>query len=120
MKAILSIFIRQRKNARSKWGETMDKRDINEMENILTIVLTIMKERDRKGLKQSEIAKMAGISNGTLARMEAGNFNVSFKAVLRVLSVLDFKIKLIGESPNPDPPSKAVLLKDIKLTAQDD
>ena len=44
------------------------------------------------GLTQSELAKMAGISQATIARIEAGNVDPAFANAQRVFSALD-KVK---------------------------
>ena len=56
----------------------------------------IAKRRRQLGLKQSELAKMAGVSQSLIAKLEAGTIDSSYtkvKTIFDVLDRLEFKIK---------------------------
>jgi len=48
--------------------------------------------RKQQGLTQEELADLAGISVGTLKRIEAGEYNVSLANFINVLNVLGIKL----------------------------
>ena len=57
----------------------------------------IAKRRRQLGLKQSELAKMAGVSQSLIAKLEAGTVDSSYKKVKTIFDVLDrleFKTKV--------------------------
>jgi len=60
----------------------------------------IAKRRRQLGLKQSELAKMAGVSQSLIAKLEAGNIDPSYsktKNIFNVLEKLEFKNKVQAE-----------------------
>ncbi|MGD0644751.1 MAG: CBS domain-containing protein [Candidatus Bathyarchaeia archaeon] len=60
----------------------------------------IAKRRRRLGLKQSELAKMAGVSQSLIAKLEAGTIDSSYtkvRTIFDVLERLEFKSKVQAE-----------------------
>jgi predicted transcriptional regulator len=60
----------------------------------------IAKRRRQLGLKQSELAKMAGVSQSLIAKLEAGTIDSSYtkvKTIFDVLERLEFKSKVQAE-----------------------
>ena len=60
----------------------------------------IGKRRRQLGLKQSELAKMAGVSQSLIAKLEAGTIDSSFtkvKTIFELLDRLEFKSKIQTE-----------------------
>jgi predicted transcriptional regulator len=85
----------------------------------------IAKRRRQLGLKQSELAKMSGVSQSLIAKLEAGTIDSSYtkvKIIFDVLERLEFKSKVQTEKiihnqvmsvQRQDPVSKVVnLMKD--------
>jgi predicted transcriptional regulator len=62
----------------------------------------IGKRRRQLGLKQSELAKMAGVSQSLIAKLEAGTIDSSYtkvKTIFDVLERLEFKSKVQKREP---------------------
>ncbi|MCW3994631.1 MAG: CBS domain-containing protein [Candidatus Bathyarchaeota archaeon] len=60
----------------------------------------IVKRRRQLGLKQSELAKAAGVSQSLIAKLEAGTIDSSYTTVKTIFDVLDrleFKYKIQAE-----------------------
>ncbi len=60
----------------------------------------IGKRRRQLGLKQSELAKMAGVSQSLIAKLETGKIDSSYtnvKAIFDVLERLEFKNRVLAE-----------------------
>ena len=49
----------------------------------------IARKRRQLGLKQSELAKMAGVSQSLIAKLEAGKIDSSYTKVKTIFDVLD-------------------------------
>jgi len=57
-------------------------------------------KRKEKGLKQEELAKMAGLSRTTLSKLENGYFgNISVATLDNILSILGYAIELKPRNP---------------------
>ena len=53
--------------------------------------------RVRKGLRQQDVADVAGVSRATVSRLEAGNVGkLSLDTVERIASVVDVRTELVG------------------------
>lgn len=57
-----------------------------------TIAKAIRNARERKGLSQTEVAKKAGITRNTVARIERGEQEPTFATVKKIAKVLDIDI----------------------------
>ncbi|MDP2090569.1 MAG: helix-turn-helix transcriptional regulator [Candidatus Gracilibacteria bacterium] len=68
-----------------------------EMINYL-VAQRIKKTREFKGISQLELAKLANTSQSVVARIEAGNQNLSLNTLHKFLKILGLELK-IEESP---------------------
>lgn len=65
---------------------------------MLPALIEIAKKRRQLGLRQAELAKMAGVSQSLIAKIEAGKIDSSYtkaKTIFEVLERLEAKTKLI-------------------------
>lgn len=68
------------------------KRNINHYQHntvMFPILEDIGKKRRQLGLKQSELAKLAGVSQSLIAKLEAGTIDSSYTKVKTIFDVLD-------------------------------
>jgi predicted transcriptional regulator len=84
-------------------AKNIPKRILTHQNNHKTMFPTIediAKRRKQLGLKQSELAKAAGISQSLIAKLEAGTIDSSYtkvKTIFDVLERLEFKTKIQAE-----------------------
>lgn len=55
----------------------------------------VVQSRIEKKITQKELAKKAGLSQPAVARFESGDNNPSLRTVMRILSVLNMKLKVV-------------------------
>ena len=63
------------------------------MEDELILHNNLAKVRKEKGLSQSELAKMVGVSRNTISSIETGQFNPTAKLALILCIALDKKFE---------------------------
>ncbi|MDD3144600.1 MAG: helix-turn-helix transcriptional regulator [Candidatus Gracilibacteria bacterium] len=54
----------------------------------------LKKAREQKGLSQLELAKLANTTQSVIARIEAGNQNLSITTLSKFLKILDLELKI--------------------------
>jgi transcriptional regulator with XRE-family HTH domain len=71
----------------------LDYREVKEKHKLITRIKKIRKDR---GLSQSELADMVGLSQSRIARIEGGvgTKNMSFDLLFRVLSALGYECRV--------------------------
>jgi predicted transcriptional regulator len=85
------------------FAKNIPKRIIGHQTNYTTMFPTlqdIAKRRRQLGLKQTELAKAAGVSQSLIAKLEAGTIDSSYtkvKTIFDVLEHLEFKTKVQAE-----------------------
>jgi len=90
--------------SRSAWteGDYGDFLGLNDEDRALVemkaqLVSALRKERARRGLTQSEVAKLLGSGQSRVAKMEAGDPSVSIDLLLKALVVLGKTRRDIGK-----------------------
>ncbi len=74
-------------------------------ENMLPVIDDIGKKRRQLGLKQTELAKLAGVSQSLVAKLESGKIDSSYtkvKTIFDVLTRLEAKTKIQEEKIVPN------------------
>lgn len=59
------------------------------------IVADIAELRRSKGISQHELAKMTGIQQPVIARMEKGTTNPRLDTVIKIVEALDYELKIV-------------------------
>ena len=65
------------------------------MDNALVLKNNLPSIRKEKGLSQSDLAKMVGVSRNTISSIETGQFNPTAKLALSLCIALDKKFEEI-------------------------
>ena len=63
------------------------------MDNELVLHNNVARFREEKGMSQSELAKMVGVSRNTISSIETGQFNPTAKLALILCIALDKKFE---------------------------
>lgn len=61
---------------------------------IIDSIIVIAEARKRKHLTQADLAKIVGMPQSQLARIESGNHNVTLRNLYRVTHALGLKVKI--------------------------
>lgn len=68
--------------------------DLAEAERDVTIAVELAKLRERRGLSQTDLARLTGMKQPQIARLESGAYLPAFGTLVRVLTVLGGKLEL--------------------------
>jgi ribosome-binding protein aMBF1 (putative translation factor) len=68
------------------------KRDIEEMENLASIVGAIIEQRKTLGLSQRELAQLCGIPQSSVARIESFRTTPNLDTLLKIMRPLGLKL----------------------------
>ena len=67
-------------------------KDIQEMDEVATIVSIMIKQRNHLGLSQRELAHLCGIPQSSVARIESHKITPNLDTLLRILNPLGLKL----------------------------
>ena len=68
------------------------KRDIEELENLASIVSAMIEKRNELGLSQRELASLCGIPQSSVARIESFKTIPNLDTVLKIMQPLGLKL----------------------------
>ena len=71
------------------------KEDIEEMELLADIVSSIIKKRDEMSLSQRDLAKLAGLPQSSIARIESFAVTPNIETILKILRPLGLTLIVV-------------------------
>ena len=74
-------------------------RDIDEAENISSIVTAMVKQRNAMGLSQRELADMCGIPQSSVARIESLKTTPNLDTLLKIFCQLGLRLTVTQSMP---------------------
>lgn len=74
---------------------TIAKEDIEEMEELASIVNSIIDRRIELGLSQRELAELCGLPHSSIARIEACTVKPNLETIIRIMRQLGLTLKVI-------------------------
>ncbi len=74
---------------------TIAKEDIEEMEELASIVNSIIDRRIELGLSQRELAELCGLPHSSIARIEACTVKPNIETIIRIMRQLGLTLKVI-------------------------
>lgn len=92
-------------NNMSEWNEfknelkktnTQVKQDIEEMEMLVEIVSAIIDKRNELGYSQRELAKICGLPQSSVARIESYNVKPKIETLIKIMRPLGLKFTVVS------------------------
>ena len=89
----------------SEWNEfknelkktnTQVKQDIEEMEMLVEIVSAIIDKRNELGYSQRELAKICGLPQSSVARIESYNVKPKIETLIKIMRPLGLKFTVVS------------------------
>ncbi len=81
----------------------------------LRIEQELIKLREAQGLSQSQLAKVLGVSQPAIAKIESGSENLTLRTLLRVVTALGGAVKLQVQTPRR---AKVVGIRSRRMAGQ--
>ena len=78
-----------------KKGKGQAKVDLEEMENLASIITAIFNKREKMGLSQKELAKLCDIPQSTVARIETFKTMPNIDTLIRITHKLGMKVAVL-------------------------
>ncbi|MGN1281916.1 MAG: helix-turn-helix domain-containing protein [Succinivibrio sp.] len=75
-------------------------KDLDEIEELSTIIGTMIKQRHELDLSQRELAEICGIPQSSIARIESGITSPNLSTLLKIFSKLGLRFS-VTSMPNP-------------------
>lgn len=69
---------------------------IEEIEELTTIVSTMINKRNALGISQRELAQLCGLPQSSIARIESGRTTPKLDTLLKIMHPLGLKLKLVS------------------------
>ena len=92
-------------NNMSEWNEfknelkktnTQVKQDIEEMEMLVEIVSAIIDKRNELGYSQRELAKICGLPQSSVARLESDTVKPKIETLIKIMRPLGLKFTVVS------------------------
>lgn len=77
---------------KAKESNPRTRQDIEEMEALAAIIGPMVTQRDRLGLSQRDLAKLCGIPQSSVARIESGRTTPNLSTLLNIFRHLGLQI----------------------------
>lgn len=75
-----------------KSSNTTDKKSIEEMETLATIISAVVQQRNALGLSQRDLASLCGIPQSSVARIESYKTTPNLDTLLKIMRPLGLKL----------------------------
>lgn len=62
----------------------------------------LKEERKRKRLSQTELARVSGLHQGAISRLERGGYNVKLKTLLVLVDALKLDLAIVDREPSTE------------------
>ena len=69
---------------------------IDEIEELTTIVSTMIDKRNALGISQRDLAALCGLPQSSIARIESGRTTPKLDTLLKIMHPLGLKLKLVS------------------------
>ena len=86
------------KNLRNELTITKEDEQMIELEKEL--IMTLVRIREEKGLTQSQMAELCGVSQPTIARMERSTHSPQLDSLFKILVPLGYTLQIVALKPN--------------------
>lgn len=88
----MSTWEKYKEQAKKKNSRT--RTDIEEMEMLAAIIGPMVTQRDKMGLSQRDLAKLCGIPQSSIARIESGATTPNLSTLLNIFRQLGLQISV--------------------------
>ncbi len=80
----------------SKEISSITKEDVEEMEELATIISAIIERRNELGLSQRDLAEICGLPHSSVARIEACQVKPKVETLIKIMKPLGLRLSAIS------------------------